>query len=417
MDCSPDWVGTLRRASFRGARFHTESDDITYGRRIKTHEFPNRDRPFQEDLGEAAITFSVTAYVASDNVLGEKSALVAACRRRGAGTLVLPTEGSMRVVCKSCRRTAEKDRMGYIAFAIEFLEAGSGVGVIGSVIASISVRLAAEAAGSAIASAFVSAYNVIGEAPWVHDAATSQVRDWTATVDDARLSANMTSEGSAIVAALAAATFEGARDIAYAGGGVPAESAATVAPAPRALAEPALASHVINLVSALADGCRTPNDALAALDRLISYDYADPTPASGPSATAEARNEAAINTLVRGAALVQMAIAIAGATFDDRTAAIRVRARFAEAFGREIAAVKGEAAGILESVRGQAVAAITEQIIDLRPSITVNGQASLPSLLWAYRLYGDATRQGELARRNRIAHPSFMPAEFEAEAP
>jgi len=33
----------------------------------------------------------------------------------------------------------------------------------------------------------------------------------------------------------------------------------------------------------------------------------------------------------------------------------------------------------------------------------------LPALALAYRLYGDAGRAGELARRNRAVHPGFMP--------
>jgi prophage DNA circulation protein len=41
----------------------------------------------------------------------------------------------------------------------------------------------------------------------------------------------------------------------------------------------------------------------------------------------------------------------------------------------------------------------------------------MPSLYWAWRLYKAPERGTELAARNRVAHPSFIPPEFEALGP
>jgi len=40
--------------------------------------------------------------------------------------------------------------------------------------------------------------------------------------------------------------------------------------------------------------------------------------------------------------------------------------------------------------------------------------AALPALVIAYRLYGDATRYGDILARNPVPHPGFMPLEIEA---
>ena len=45
---------------------------------------------------------------------------------------------------------------------------------------------------------------------------------------------------------------------------------------------------------------------------------------------------------------------------------------------------------------------------------TLDVGAQMPSLYWAYRLYADAERAKEVAARNRVYHPSFMPTTFEA---
>ena len=38
----------------------------------------------------------------------------------------------------------------------------------------------------------------------------------------------------------------------------------------------------------------------------------------------------------------------------------------------------------------------------------------MPSLYWAWRLYGDPLRAADLVARNAVRHPSFMPETFVA---
>ncbi len=57
---------------------------------------------------------------------------------------------------------------------------------------------------------------------------------------------------------------------------------------------------------------------------------------------------------------------------------------------------------------------LSRSITDLAPILTASSVASMPSLWWANRLYGDAGRAEELADRNRVKHSLFMPAQIEA---
>lgn len=47
------WKDRLVDASFRGVAFKTEDESLTAGRRVETHEFVNRDKPYTEDLGKS----------------------------------------------------------------------------------------------------------------------------------------------------------------------------------------------------------------------------------------------------------------------------------------------------------------------------------------------------------------------------
>lgn len=49
------WKDRLQDASFRGVPFKVEEESAGTGRRVETHEYPNRDKPYTEDLGK--ITF------------------------------------------------------------------------------------------------------------------------------------------------------------------------------------------------------------------------------------------------------------------------------------------------------------------------------------------------------------------------
>ena len=47
------WKMRLRAASFRGVPFGVTADESEGGRRTVTHEFPQRETPYVEDLGGA----------------------------------------------------------------------------------------------------------------------------------------------------------------------------------------------------------------------------------------------------------------------------------------------------------------------------------------------------------------------------
>jgi prophage DNA circulation protein len=130
------WRDALLPAHFDGNLFHVESGSRQSGRRIVTHEFPKKDLPYAEDMGRAAVEWSVRGYTitypvntleplytrdyrAARNLLQER------LDEGGPGTLQLPTMLPMQVVCKGYRLTEEERFGGYCVFDMQFVEYGA----------------------------------------------------------------------------------------------------------------------------------------------------------------------------------------------------------------------------------------------------------------------------------------------------
>ena len=91
------WKDRLQPASFRGVPFKTEDESLIAGRRVETHEFVNRDKPYTEDLGKITLRPKITAYVIGDDCYEQRDRLIEALNKPGPGTLVHPAYGEMSV--------------------------------------------------------------------------------------------------------------------------------------------------------------------------------------------------------------------------------------------------------------------------------------------------------------------------------
>ena len=87
-DSRSGWREKLLEASFRGVPFKVEEESAGTGRRVETHEYPNRDKPYTEDLGKVTFRPSITAYVVGDDCFDQRDRLIEALNKPGPGTLV-----------------------------------------------------------------------------------------------------------------------------------------------------------------------------------------------------------------------------------------------------------------------------------------------------------------------------------------
>ncbi len=119
------WKDNLQDASLRGIPFKVDEDEATFGRRVQVHEYPNRDKPWAEDLGRATRRFSVQAYLIGEDFFEQRNRLIDAIEKPGSCTLVHPYYGEMNVTVDDTVRVSHsisEGRMCRVSFS--FIESG-----------------------------------------------------------------------------------------------------------------------------------------------------------------------------------------------------------------------------------------------------------------------------------------------------
>ena len=124
-------VKTLRKASYEGIQFDVDSATLSFGRRTVTHEFPQRDTSYVEDLGKATRQFSIQGFIVGDDFIDRSKRLidkiesqVGTDRRANHGKLVHPWLGSLEVTPIDNPSITYDRAKRFCTFTLTFLEAG-----------------------------------------------------------------------------------------------------------------------------------------------------------------------------------------------------------------------------------------------------------------------------------------------------
>lgn len=113
-----------REASFRGVEFKITSRSWSSGRRNQTHEYPNKNIPYTEDLGKKAESYPITAFIIGSDYKDRRDALRKACLEAGPGVLVHPDYGALDVICDSITVKESYDAQQMAVIELQFIEAG-----------------------------------------------------------------------------------------------------------------------------------------------------------------------------------------------------------------------------------------------------------------------------------------------------
>lgn len=114
-----NWRDRLLPASFRGVGFWIDQAKTPVGRKGQLHEYPQRDLPFFEDLGQQARTHDLTAFIVGADCLEQRDKLLKALEA-GSGELVHPWLGRVQVKVGECDMTHTRQDGGLVTFALRF---------------------------------------------------------------------------------------------------------------------------------------------------------------------------------------------------------------------------------------------------------------------------------------------------------
>ena len=113
------WRDRLLPASFRGVGFWVDQAKTPVGQKGQLHEYPQRDQPYFEGLGQQAQTHDLTAFIVGPDCLEQRDKLLKALEQ-GAGELVHPWLGRMQVKVGECEMTQTRQDGGLVTFALKF---------------------------------------------------------------------------------------------------------------------------------------------------------------------------------------------------------------------------------------------------------------------------------------------------------
>ncbi|WP_316191607.1 MULTISPECIES: DNA circularization N-terminal domain-containing protein [unclassified Bradyrhizobium] len=398
-----DWLKTLWPASYKGVPFYFEQDREKGGRSNVIHEFPNRDDPFVEDLGEAPRFYSGSAYVHGDNADALANALKAALAARGAGTLVVPYFGPVAVHCQTFERVTERDRMGYVAFELEFVRKGASSGIVSVPLLQNVAFLAADGLANAIAQALPTSISVLGMPDSTVSAVTDTLSEGASAVDVMRQSYPIDPAVSSRLRDAIPPLIDGF-NAAISNAAVPGTAAVSAV------------GDLVDVIRRAADAMPPASAVRASLELAAAFPSVTTIAGAGylsPTSKVTAANAAAAARAVRLAALVAYAEAVLRSTFSSRPDGVTARGEIAERFENELYETDGAENAALfvavEDLRGKVIEWLTRTIVNLAPVITVESARQRPSLVLAWRLYADPMRGDELVARNNVRNPFFMP--------
>jgi len=110
------WRDRLLPASFRGVGFWVDQAKTPVGHKGQLHEYPQRDQPFFEGLGQQARIHELTAFIVGPDCLEQRDKLLKALEQ-GSGELVHPWLGRLQVKVGECDMTQTRQDGGLVTFA------------------------------------------------------------------------------------------------------------------------------------------------------------------------------------------------------------------------------------------------------------------------------------------------------------
>lgn len=418
-------LSQLKPASYKGVPFLWREQGGKVGRRTAEHEYPQRDKPYVEDLGRMIRPLTFSALLIGDDWQSQLNKLLGVLEEPGSGELVHPLFGTLTVYPRPCDWSYTLDRQRMVSLTLEFIEAGdlsfpratvntgarlglaaggwmddvmaglpdpSLTGLaqldVASVVAQVSQALswvdgmvsdvvAAMGGVSGLVSAVLSAPANAQAAVNARLAKVRPVFDgFSRLTRDAGRSAGASRSLAAVLPAL-----RGPVD----GGGVPP----LLPTAPRAGAAPATPQQGAALT-------------VAVLQSAMAWDGAQQLAQAPLVVAPRPRPEApAVD------AQAQQPLPAADVPVADDLEALRDTLN--EALWQRALLLPAEPVRAVQTLRHavaahvQRVASQGERLVDVVPA------AVTPALVLAYRQYGDAHRADEIVERNQIPHPLFVP--------
>lgn len=413
----------LYEASFRGVPFHVTKVDLKVGRRTVVHEYPQRDKPYVEDIGRATRRLSFTAFVVGDDYIQQAEKLIGAIETEGPGTLIHPHLGEMKCCLEQASTITFTDSSRTASVVLTAVESGelefpkSGTDAVSKVLES------ADALEKSAIQQFCDSLDLSLVGEWVDAALSGDLLDKLGIISNADIATIFDKvDEISTLASKGLSLISGGPKV-FATRLVGALGLSRFASSARAWSR--VAKQLKNL---------TKHDKLREGTKALARAMADSTVLSGTQ-RAVLQNRAAVETLIRQTLIAQMVgvSAVVGTKTDQAMAVeddvqtseslkatvsksyddiVQLRQDLLETLDEELLMTTSDDSYLeLEKARVAVFEALTDRADDSsRLAVVVPGDV-LPALVHAYDYHDDASRDQEIAIRNGVEHEGFCPAD------
>lgn len=400
-----DRIDPELRGSFRGVEFHVERADTTAGRRWLVHEYPRRDVPYAEDMGRRKKEWRLALFVAGEDYDLQRDKLLAALDAPGAATLVHPYMGTMSAVATDVRFSESTREGGVCTFEVTFTESGQQLQPATSIDTRREVRQAADACEKAVGEDFSDRWSVEGLTGW---SLSSIERDLSAVLG------GLDGFVGGLADEIAAVIRLPVNIVGIVLGGYNRLRNAVMRPI-NALS---LYSGNSVLSRGQEDSARmllapgTPTRAVRMLlDAGTAGDAVSTPAADTPENTQRAANIVAARQLNGRLAAVTAARVVSDTDWLSRQDAEAAGRNALDLIDRQLqtdATTNDDAYNALTALRAALTTDLRTRALALPNMTGYTPQATLPAVVVAHRLYGDATRADEICMRNNVRHPGAL---------
>lgn len=413
----------LYEASFRGVPFHVTKIDLKVGRRTVTHEYPQRDKPYVEDIGRATRKLTFTAFVVGDDYIEQVEKLIKAVETEGPGTLVHPHLGEMKCCLEQVSTITFTYATRTATVVLNAVESGDlEFPAIGEDNTNKVLEVADEVEKSAIQE-FCDSIDLSAVSEWGDAALSGDLLDKLGIISNADIAAifDKVDEISTLIS----------KGVSLISGGPGAFATRLMGAlglsrfASSARAWSGIAKQLKNL---------TKHDKLREGTKALAQANAESTVLSDTQ-RAVLKNRAALETLIRQALIAQMVgvSAVVGTKSDQVLPAeddvqtsdsleatvtksyddiVQLRQDLLDVLDEELLMTTSDESYLtLEKARVAVFETLTERAEESGHLLVVVPGEVLPALVHAYDFHDDATRDQEIAIRNGLEHEGFCPAD------
>lgn len=413
----------LYEASFRGVPFHVTKVDLKVGRRTVVHEYPQRDKPYVEDIGRATRRLSFTAFVVGDDYIQQAEKLIGAIETEGPGTLIHPHLGEMKCCLEQASTITFTDSSRTASVVLTAVESGelespkSGTDAVSKVLES------ADALEKSAIQQFCDSLDLSLVSEWVDAALSGDLLDKLGIISNADIATIFDKVDEISTLASKGLSLISGGPGAFATRLMGALGLSRFASSARAWS--GIAKQLKNL---------TKHDKLREGTKALAQANAESTVLSDIQ-RAVLKNRAALETLIRQALIAQMVgvSAVVGTKSDQVLPAeddvqtsdslkatvtksyddiVQLRQDLLDVLDEELLMTTSDESYLtLEKARVAVFETLTERAEESGHLLVVVPGEVLPALVHAYDFHDDATRDQEIAIRNGLEHEGFCPAD------